>query len=94
MSFQKYFYRVTFSFYPTISPSLTNGVRIIIESKASARHSSNVRSGPGLTHKNGRDYRIEMYGLMYVRILTIGMGVLDMYLVLCAALQLLSLIHI
>ena len=29
-----------------------------------------------------------MYGLMYVRILTIGMGVLDMYLVLCAALQL------
>ena len=29
-----------------------------------------------------------MYGLMYVRILTIGMGVFDMYLVLCAALQL------
>ena len=28
-----------------------------------------------------------MYGLMYVRILTISMGVFDMYLVLCAALH-------
>ena len=65
VSSQYYFYRITFSFYHTISLSLTaNDGRIIIESKASARHSSNVRSGPGLTHKNGRDYRIEMYGLM------------------------------
>ena len=48
----------------------------------------NVCSGPGLTHKNLPDYGIEMYGSMYVRILTIGMGVFDMYLVLCAALHL------